>query len=110
VLVALTCADGDDRGLDRLLLRRVRDEQTTSGLGLLIETLDQNSIVQRTDLHFLTPKIEFATARINTGRRVGNPHERVLTECGNTHRLQDIGCARYPCPIGRESTIRRSLR
>src|SRR5689334_11913910 len=45
VLVALTRADGDDLGLDRLLFRRVRNEQTTRSLGLLIETLDQNSIV-----------------------------------------------------------------
>src|SRR5215831_1114918 len=45
VLVALARADSDHLGLDRLLLRRVRDEQTTGGLGLLFETLDQNSIM-----------------------------------------------------------------
>src|SRR4051812_45081619 len=45
VLVALACADGDHLGLDRLLLRGVGDEQATGGLGLLFETLDQDSIV-----------------------------------------------------------------
>src|SRR5205814_2125860 len=35
VLVALARADGDHLGLDRLLLGRIGDEQTTRGLGLL---------------------------------------------------------------------------
>src|SRR4051812_34426595 len=51
VLVALARADGDDLGLDRFFLRGVRDEQTTGGLGFFFETLDQNAIVERTDLH-----------------------------------------------------------
>src|ERR1044071_6568584 len=45
VLVALACADGDHLGLDRLLLRRVGDEQATGDHGLLFETLDQDSIM-----------------------------------------------------------------
>src|SRR5690242_20454741 len=54
VLVALTGADGDHLGLDRLFLRRVGDEQATRGLGLFFETLDENAVVQWTDLHGAT--------------------------------------------------------
>jgi hypothetical protein len=51
LLVALAGADGDDLGLDRLLLGGVRDEQATSGLGLLLEALDEDAVVQRTNRH-----------------------------------------------------------
>src|SRR4051812_25832636 len=51
VLVALAGADRDDLAPHRLLLRGVGDEQTAGGLGLLIEALDQDAVVQRTDLH-----------------------------------------------------------
>src|SRR5262249_44021723 len=50
-LVPLAGADGDHLRLDRLLLGGVGDEEAPGGLGLLIEALHQNSIVQRTDLH-----------------------------------------------------------
>src|SRR4051812_35206966 len=45
VLVALASADSDHLGLDRLLLGGIGDEQTTRRLGLLFETLDENTIV-----------------------------------------------------------------
>jgi hypothetical protein len=51
VLVALAGADGDDLGLDGLLLRGVRDEQATGGLGLLLQALDEDAVVQRTNRH-----------------------------------------------------------
>src|SRR4029077_5416497 len=51
ILVPLAGANGDHLGLDRLLLGGVGDEQTTRGLGFFFEALDQNSIVEGTDLH-----------------------------------------------------------
>jgi hypothetical protein len=47
LLVALAGADGDDLRLDGLLLGGVRDEQATGGLGLLLEALDEDAVVQR---------------------------------------------------------------
>ena len=51
LVVELAGTDGDDLGLLRLLLGGVGDDDATPDLLLGLETLDQNTIVQRTDIH-----------------------------------------------------------
>src|SRR5262249_22537660 len=55
VLHELAVADGDHLRLERLLFCGVRDEQAASGLLLLLETLGEDSIMKRTNLHDLAP-------------------------------------------------------
>src|ERR1043165_1043853 len=51
VLEHLAVADGHDLALDRLLLGGVRDDEPTFGLGLRLETLDHDPVLQRPDFH-----------------------------------------------------------
>ena len=51
VVVELAVADGDDFGLLRLLLGGVGDDDAAPDLLLLLDALDQDPIVQRTDIH-----------------------------------------------------------
>jgi hypothetical protein len=50
-LVAAARADGDDFALHRLLLGGVRNDDATLGLGVFFNPLDDNAVVQRTELH-----------------------------------------------------------
>src|SRR3569623_1338248 len=51
VLLDLAVAHGDDGRLHGLLLRRVGDVQPAGGAALLIDALDQDTVVEGTDLH-----------------------------------------------------------
>src|SRR5215471_12457375 len=51
VLLNLAVADGDDERLLRLLLRRVGDVEPAGGLLLFVDALDENAVVERSDLH-----------------------------------------------------------
>src|SRR5918997_4316892 len=53
-LVAGARADGDDLALLRLLLGGVRDDDATLGLLLRVNAADDNTVVQRTELHGLS--------------------------------------------------------
>src|SRR6476659_8359260 len=55
VLDDLAVADGDDQCLLGLLLRRVRDEKPAGGLVLFLDALDENAVVERSDLHCRSP-------------------------------------------------------
>src|SRR5262247_2507828 len=55
VVVDLAGADGDDLALLRLLLGRVRDDDPAPLDLLFLQTLDQDPIVQRTNLHLPAP-------------------------------------------------------
>src|SRR3989454_1347531 len=55
VVADLSRADGDHLALLRLLLRRVRDDDPAPLDLLLLQTLDHDSIVQRTNLHLPAP-------------------------------------------------------
>src|SRR3569832_2035268 len=59
VLLDLAVADGDDRRLHRLLLRRVGDVQPAGGAALLFDALDQDTVVEGTDLHGSAPYLRF---------------------------------------------------
>jgi len=50
-LVALALADGDDFALVRLLGRGVGDDDAAGGLALFFDALDDDSVMQWTDLH-----------------------------------------------------------
>src|SRR5215471_13148900 len=51
VLEHLALADGDDLALGGLLLGGVGDDDPPLGLLLLLDALDENAVLQRTDLH-----------------------------------------------------------
>ncbi len=51
VLEDLALADGDDLAADRLLGRGVGDDDAAGGRTLLFRALDDDAVVQRTDLH-----------------------------------------------------------
>src|SRR5215208_1870218 len=46
-----------DLALDRLLLGGVRDDEPALGLGLRLETLDHDSVLQRPDFHDWLPHV-----------------------------------------------------
>src|SRR5215217_7424330 len=50
-LVARAGADGEDLALHRLLLGGVGDDDPALGLGLLLDALDEDAVVQRPELH-----------------------------------------------------------
>src|SRR5258705_3976471 len=56
-LVARSGSDGEDLALHRLFFRRVGDDDTAGGLGLLFDATHDHAIVQRAKLHglYLTP-------------------------------------------------------
>src|SRR6267378_7065414 len=63
VLEDLAVADGEHLTLDRLLLRRVGDDDSALGLLLLGHTLDDDAILQRSDPHGLfLPGVVWTTA------------------------------------------------
>src|SRR5512135_423217 len=51
VLAELALADGDHLALDRLLLRRVGDDDAALRLLLLLDALDDDAVLKRTNLH-----------------------------------------------------------
>src|SRR5262249_31627660 len=55
VVEDLAVTDGDDLGLERLLLGGVGDEEPASSLLLLGEALGENAVVQRSDAHGRPP-------------------------------------------------------
>src|SRR5262245_22189459 len=69
VVVDLTVADGDDLALLRRLLGRVRDDDPAPLDLLFLQTLDQDPIVQRTNLHLPAPSGFIVVARVSTCRR-----------------------------------------
>jgi len=69
VVADLPRADGDDLALLRLLLGRVRDDDPASLDLLLFQTLDHDSIVQRTHLHLPAPSTWSNENRASTCRR-----------------------------------------
>src|SRR5215210_2738336 len=54
-LIAGAGADGDDFAFLRLLLDGIRDDDAALGLLLALNAADDNSIVQRTELHAMSP-------------------------------------------------------
>src|SRR5678809_1496768 len=67
VLDDLAVADGDDQGLLGFLLRRVRDVEPAGGLVLFLDALDENAVVERSDLHGRSP-VSFSCCA-GTGRQ-----------------------------------------
>src|SRR3954465_12266079 len=57
LLAAGTRADRQDLALHRLLLGGVRDDQAALGLRLFLDTLDDDAVVQRTELHGVEPPV-----------------------------------------------------
>src|SRR5262245_5161258 len=55
VLEDLAVADGHDLTLERLLLGRIGDDDAALGLVLLGDALDDQAILQGTNLHLMTP-------------------------------------------------------
>src|ERR1700712_5455136 len=54
LVVALARADGQDFALIRLFGGGVGDDDARGGLGFLFQALDDNTVVQRTKLHFIS--------------------------------------------------------
>src|SRR5471032_1608205 len=54
LVIALARADGQDFALIRLFSSGVGDDDARGGLGFLFQTLDDNTVVQRTKLHFIS--------------------------------------------------------
>src|SRR5579885_569891 len=57
VFIAAAGADGDDLALARLLLGGVGDDDAAGGLFLGIDTLDDDAVVKRTELHGSPPNL-----------------------------------------------------
>src|SRR5262245_28400430 len=69
VVAHLAGAHGDDLALLRLLLGRVRDDDPAPADLLLLQTLDHDAIVQRTNLHLPAPSSWGVENRVSTCRR-----------------------------------------
>src|SRR5919106_2147929 len=67
VIGQLARADGDDLGLLRLFLGGVRDDDASPDLLLCLAPLDQNPIVQWTDVHGSTSFIYVETKQVCLG-------------------------------------------
>src|SRR5690242_13990100 len=55
--VAATRADGDDLALHRLFLGGFGDDDATLGLGVFLNSAHNHSVVQRTELHAMSPSL-----------------------------------------------------
>src|SRR5213592_2370104 len=67
----LAIAHGDDLALLRLLLGRVRDDDPALFHFLLLESLDENAVVQRTNLHRSSASFVLVLIPIRFSRRPG---------------------------------------
>src|SRR5580658_388770 len=56
VLLNLAVADGDHQTLDRLFLRRVRDDDASLGFGFLGDALYNDAVRQRSNFHGANPR------------------------------------------------------
>src|SRR3954463_11132388 len=66
ILEDLAVADRDDLALDRLFLGGVRDDDAALGLLFLLHALDDHAILQRPNLHWVSPCYD-------SGKRLGTP-------------------------------------
>src|SRR3569623_292673 len=71
VLLDLAVAHGDDGRLHGLLLRRVGDVQPAGGAALLFDALDQDTVVEGTDLHGSAPYLLCRRFRLDDHPRRG---------------------------------------
>src|SRR2546425_13355861 len=71
VLGHLAVAGGDDLALLGFLLRRVRDDDAPLFHFLLLESLDENAVVQRTNLHRFSASFVLVLIPTRFSRRPG---------------------------------------
>src|SRR5215475_3705819 len=88
VLEHLALADGDHLALARLLLGGVGDDDPSLGLLLLLDALDENAVLERTDLH----AEPFLRGPLSRAARFGLP----LPKAGF-----DLALGRSKCQAGR---------